>query len=100
MRTSKTATEALSGTGKRRMYACCHARHPESGLKQERLSVWLQKVKLSLAGQIFKLVKSSSSGGNALKKKKKKLLLYVLNLLQLFLFIIYILLHIKYSRHG
>lgn len=54
------------------MYACCHTRHPESGLKQERLSVWLQKVKLSLAGQIFKLVKSSSSGGNALKKKTKK----------------------------
>lgn len=32
------------------------------------LSAWLQKVKLSLAGQIFKLVKSSSSKGNGLKK--------------------------------
>lgn len=38
------------------------------------LSAWLQKVKLSLAGQIFKLVKSSSSKGNGLKKK---LILYV-----------------------
>lgn len=51
-RTSKTAREELSGEGR-----YMPASTPKSGLQQERLSVWLQMVKLALAGQIFKLIK-------------------------------------------
>lgn len=88
----------LSGTRKWRICAC---RHPEPGLKQERLSAWLQKVKFSSAGQIVKLVKSSSNGSNALRN-----IHYVCSQptttvsIYFFYFFIFFLLHIISTRHG